>query len=81
MLGEQIALFPEKPLSAGEKLRRVAKLLASGRWHSGPEICDPNVGGSEGLRRLRELRAQGWDIEKRRIPNSDAFEYRVRCRP
>lgn len=32
---------------------------------------------SSGLRRLRELRNEGWIIEKRRIEGSRHFEYRI----
>lgn len=37
---------------------RVWHLLADGQWHSTMEINDGGVGGSEGCRRLRELRDQ-----------------------
>lgn len=39
-----------------------------GGWTSGPELCRPEIGGSEGLRRLRELRAEGVNIEVRKAP-------------
>jgi hypothetical protein len=47
------------------------------QWHPAPAICDPAVGGSEGLRRLRELRADGWWVEKRRATKG-VWEYRLR---
>lgn len=38
-------------------------------WVNGPEICSPAVGGSEGLRRVRELREDGFPIVMRRHPD------------
>lgn len=46
-------------------------------WIPGPDLAAAHVGGSEALRRLRELRAQGWRIEGRRMVNRDAWEYRI----
>lgn len=43
-----------------------------GEWIDAHWIASPNVGGSEGLRRLRELRASlppGYRIEMRRKPS------------
>lgn len=56
---------------------RVYNVLRSRRWTPGFDITSPDVGGSEGLRRLRELRAQGYDIKTRKIEGSNAFEYRL----
>ena len=46
-------------------------------WIDGPEIANQFVGGSEGLKRLRELRADGYDIRTRRHPNPerDIWQY------
>lgn len=41
-----------------------------GLWVDGPELANEQVGGSEGLKRLRELRQQGHDIRMRRHPDS-----------
>lgn len=49
----------------GDRQQRVLDVLADGRWHDGPELTHPAVGGSEGLRRLRELRAKGYHIRMR----------------
>jgi hypothetical protein len=68
--------------------RRIAvwALLKDGAWHTTMEINDVTVGGSEGCRRLRELRAEcrtgkraGWaDILCRRsLGDSTQWEYRV----
>ena len=49
-----------------ERLRR-----AGGAWVDGSELATPEVGGSEGLRRLRELRADGHPILDRPHPDPD----------
>jgi hypothetical protein len=46
-------------------------------WVSGWTLSRPEIGGTEGLRRLRELRAHGENNEMRRIVGSTAFEYRL----
>lgn len=56
---------------------RVYDVLRSRRWTPGFALTEPEVGGSEGLRRLRELRAQGFEIKRRKIEGSNAFEYRL----
>lgn len=67
-----------------DRLSRKDKVLtrlrdANGQWLSGPDLANPEVGGSEGLKRLRELRAEGHDIQKRRHPdrNRAVFQYRL----
>lgn len=37
-------------------------------WIDGYALCHPGIGGSEGLRRLRELREKGWKIDRRKHP-------------
>ena len=63
----------------------VLQLLRSriDEWVDGPEIANERVGGSEGLRRLRELRDDGHVIEERRHPNPrrDIWQYRLRNGP
>ena len=44
---------------------------------SGIHLLGPLVGGSEGLRRLRELRKGGYEIDRRTDPHSDIDEYRL----
>jgi len=53
----------------------VLDLLKSKEWVSTAEICAVNVGGTEGTRRLRELRAAGHVIAQRRKANSSQAEY------
>jgi len=57
--------------------RRVLSLMMDLKWHSAFEIRRV-AGGSEGLRRLRELRKKGFYIEKRRLKAERRhFEYRL----
>lgn len=48
-----------------------------GTWVDGPEIATEEVGGSEGLKRLRELRAEGHVIFNRKHPDPgrDVWQY------
>ena len=63
----------------------VFRLMSDGKWHKTMDICGAVVGGSEGTRRLRELRKEceeglrsGWStIEKRRVSGSTQYEYRL----
>lgn len=66
-------------MSADDRRAAVLALLEDRRpgWVEGPEIASEEVGGSEGLRRLRELRELGYPIVKERIPGRDAFRYRL----
>jgi hypothetical protein len=58
----------------------VLHLLGDLHWHRREAICDPAVGGSEGLRRLREIRSAGHRIDKQRT-SAGGYEYRLarRC--
>jgi len=55
---------------------RVLHLLLDRQWHAAHAITDPAVGGSEGLRRMWELRAAGCVIDKRRA-SAGVYEYRL----
>lgn len=50
-----------------------------GQWVDGPRIASAEVGGSEGLKRLRELRQDGYDIRMRKHPDPrrDIFQYKL----
>lgn len=51
---------------------------ANGDWVEGTYLETPEVGGAQGTRRARELRAMGWPIELRPHPSSDtAWQYRL----
>lgn len=55
----------------------VLNYLMDGMWHSGPAIVE-YAGGSEALRRLRELRQiPGIEIERKRGGVSRVFMYRM----
>ncbi len=60
-------------------LIRVAEYLLDrkGKWVPGYELVTPEVGGTDGLRRKRQLCAMGFPIEKRKMQNSRAYEYRI----
>jgi len=55
---------------------RVLDFMGDGQWHKAHEITDPGVGGSEGLRRLRELRADGYKVYKRKHTEG-TWEYSI----
>ena len=65
----------DKPRLKSAKAR-VRHLMLDHKWHTANEICEPSLGGREGLRRLRELRKDGWIVDKRRL-NGGTFEYRM----
>ena len=51
----------------------------AGEWINGADLANESVGGSEGLKRLRELKREGWLIQMRKSPSqgSDQFQYRL----
>lgn len=51
--------------------------VADDGWVPGWALASAKVGGSEGLRRLRELREEGHPIEMRFRPGSHVAEYRL----
>lgn len=58
--------------------------LQLGGWVDGPDLANEEVGGSEGLKRLRELRLDDhYDIKMRRHPDPDRdiFQYRLAAEP
>ena len=72
-LGGVGILTPDDLARLRAGVKRVYLLMQDGAWHTGPEICAA-ARGSEGLRRLRELRVH-YEIEKRRQWN--LWEYRI----
>lgn len=61
---------------------RVFGLMSDWRWHKAVEIRqvagEDGRPATEGLRRMRELRGRGFEIEKRRVgADNRAFEYRL----
>lgn len=65
-------------MTRGERVLRVLQ-SHRGQWVDGPDLANAAVGGSEGLKRLRELRAAGWMIEKRKHPDPrrTIWQYRL----
>ena len=62
----------------------LAKLQSVDGWIDGPELANAEVGGSEGLKRLRELRDDDHhDIRMRKHPDpdKDIFQYRLARAP
>ena len=62
---------------------RVLALICDGQWHPARQITSPEIGGSEGLRRYREIRQAlspyGWAFSKRRITEGrGSWEYKAR---
>lgn len=53
----------------------VVDLLLDHKWHS--TVAINLAAGTEGTRRLRELRERGYLIEGRRIPHASQWEYRL----
>lgn len=51
---------------------------AKGDWVSTVELSSKEVGGSEGIRRLRELRAEGHNIERRPNPDKTISQWQYR---
>jgi hypothetical protein len=68
-----------RELSAGVK--RVYRLMRDGRWHRADDIrLAAGTGGipaSEGLRRMRELRKHGYEIERQRLQYARTWVYRL----
>lgn len=56
---------------------QVLKYMLDQKWHAGPDIVFV-AGGSEGLRRLRELRTMPHiSIDRKRITERRCFAYRL----
>lgn len=75
----QIGARAIEPVRGGRKELVLARLRQSGGdWVNGNDLIVPEVGGTEGLRRLRELVKDGWAIKKRPNPlSATAWQYRL----
>jgi hypothetical protein len=73
-----LANFGKAPaeVETGTHRAAVLAILSDHEWHSTIEFQNPRC-GSEGLRRLRELR-ETHEIERRRREGSAQFEYRLK---
>lgn len=66
-----------KPSYRITRKRTVLDILSDGQWHDTVSLSGVTSGGSEGMRRMRELRAQGYEIESRKKLGSEQWEYRL----
>ena len=81
-LGGTGVLTPSDLVSLNAGVRRVYALMKDGRWY-GPDEIERAAGGGvrarEGLRRMRELRSFGFEVERMRATgNTRLFQYRLR---
>jgi hypothetical protein len=60
------------------KERVYSYLKSQRKYVPGYELTKPEIGGTEGLRRLRELRAEGIDIISRKNPETGSYEYKIK---
>lgn len=59
-----------------EACHRVWRLMRDGQWHTAQKIID-TAEQREGLKRMRELRALGYVVEKDRVGESREWRYRL----
>ncbi len=83
-LGGSGILEPKDLRDLNEAVRRVYELMRDGRWYSAEEIeMAAGVNGRparEGLRRMRELRSAGYEIDRERCDDNRVFRYRLKIR-
>jgi hypothetical protein len=79
-LGGHGILTPVDLEDLSESTQRVFNLMRDGKWHSADKIClaagHNGIPASEGLRRMRELRAL-YEIDRRKVSDGRLFEYRI----
>ena len=77
-LGGQNILVPQDLPALNSQKGKALALLSDMQWHSATEIFNA-LGGTEALRRVRDLRRiPGYTVEKRRKHlHSRLFEYRL----
>lgn len=66
-----------KDPALGSRQKAVLRALGDLQWHEGHILTHPSTGGSEGLRRVRELREMGAPIEMRKRPKVATRDYRL----
>jgi len=80
-LGGEGILTPDDVPELKAGTRRVLTLMSDGQYHSAQEVLvaagKDGIPATEGLRRLRELRAHGFDVEKERTGNRQ-WMYRLK---
>lgn len=76
--GEDAPLNQEDLEDLSSAAKRVGALMLDYEWHSASEILEV-AGQREGIRRLRELRQRGYEVEKKR-PNKHNREWYYRLK-
>ena len=72
----QVAADRVTPTGKAQKAVLDMLLTANGGWVSGARLT--YAGGSEGLRRVRELRTEkGWPVERKATPSGPGWLYRI----
>jgi len=61
----------------GTTHERIMDLLSDGKWHHSNQICQPWVGGRQGITRIHDLRKRGEKIEGRKSSTQSGNDYRV----
>ena len=87
---QEMAIYKEvgmlDKVNSKTRRNRVYQVLRDGGWHKTAALSNADTGGSEGMRRLRELRQEceaglrpGWKtVTKRRVGgDSTQYEYRL----
>jgi hypothetical protein len=73
-----VHVLTEHDLSDFSKAKkRIFQLMADGAWHTATEIIEA-AGQREGLRRLRDLRGKGIEVEVMRDGDKREFLYRIK---
>jgi hypothetical protein len=71
-------LLTQQDLSDFSKAKkRILQLMSDGAWHTATEIIEV-TGQREGLRRLRDLRGKGIEVEVMRDGDKREFLYRIK---
>lgn len=73
--GEDILEKADLP-KLSEAERAILRLMIDNKWHAASEIIKAS-GQREGLRRMRNLRGKGYEIERRRSPEGRDWDYRL----
>ena len=69
-------------MELGAGTQRVFDLMQDGGWYTSDQIeiaaGENGIPAREGLRRMRELRRAGVEIEKERMPGTRQWKYRIK---
>lgn len=57
---------------------RIYEMLSDKKWHDFTDICNAQIGGKEGDKRLREMRLKGWlKFDWRYRPGTHTSQYQI----